>query len=58
MCFSVEIHSVESMNSSPEYNSVLYIPAGPDCPINRNYARRLRHSLITGDTPPDFPRLG
>ena len=49
---------MESMNSSPDYNSVLYIPAGPDCPINRNYARRLRHSLITGDTPPDFPRLG
>ena len=49
---------MEPVNTSPDVNSVLYIPAGPDCPTNRNYARRLRHSLITGDTPPDFPRLG
>ena len=49
------VHSVEEWNSSAELNSVLYIPAGPDCPANRNYLRRLRHSLIAKQSPPDFP---
>ena len=30
------------------------LAAGPDCPLNRNYLRRLRHSLITRSPPPDF----
>ena len=30
-------------------------PAGPDCPRNRNYLRRLRHALITRSSPPEFP---
>lgn len=49
------IHSVESHHLGKEPNSVLYIPAGPDCPNNRDYLRRMRHAFILGQTPPDFP---
>ena len=33
-------------------NSVLYIPIGPDCPINRHYLRKIRHAFVLGTTPP------
>ena len=46
---------MESEHSGREHSSVLYIPAGPDCRINRDYLRRLRHAFAQGDTPPDFP---
>ena len=35
--------------------TVLYVPAGPDCPRNRDYSRKARHCMIRGSTPPDFP---
>jgi len=38
-----------------EPNCVLYIPAGADCKINRDYLRKMRHSFILGTSPPDFP---
>lgn len=49
------VHAVEEWNSSASVNSVLYIPAGPDCPLNREYLRRLRLSLAGRQSPPDFP---
>ena len=45
----------EGLHSKPKMASITRIlPAGPDCPLNRNYLRRLRHSLITRSSPPDF----
>ena len=45
----------EGSHSKPKMASITTIlPAGPDCPLNRNYLRRLRHSLITRSPPPDF----
>ena len=49
------IHSIENEHKGDEANSVFYIPAAPDCPINRIYLRKMRHSFILGKTPPDFP---
>jgi len=49
------LHQLEEWNTSSTFNSVLYLSAGPDCPRNRNYLRRLRHALITRSSPPDFP---
>ena len=28
---------------------------GPSCSVNRDYARRLRHSFVLGQSPPGFP---
>ena len=53
--FVFEIHSVESEHQGNSHNSVLYIPAGPDCPINRDYLRRMRHTFVLSHSPPDFP---
>ena len=45
----------EGLHSKPKMASITRIlPAGPDCPLNRSYLRRLRHSLITRSPPPDF----
>ena len=45
----------EGSHSKPKMASITTIlPAGPDCPLNRSYLRRLRHSLITRSPPPDF----
>ena len=49
------IHGVENEHQGEEANSVFYIPVAPDCPINRIYLRKMRHSFILGKTPPDFP---
>ena len=49
------VHAVESHHGGLHPNSVVYIPAGPDCRINRLYSRRMRHSFALGTTPPDFP---
>ena len=53
--FPGQIHSVESEHRGKEHSSVFYIPAGPDCPINRDYLRRMRHAFALGKSPPDFP---
>ncbi len=53
---SFQIHSVESEHRGREHSSVFYIPAGPECAINRDYLRRMRHTMATGGSPPDFPR--
>ena len=49
------LHRLEEWNSAPHFSSVLYLAAGPDCPRNRSYLRRLRHSLLARAAPPDFP---
>ena len=49
------VHAVEEWNSSGNMNSVLYIPAGPDCTLNQQYLRRLRYAMIGKQSPPDFP---
>ena len=49
------IHAVESHHGGSSPNIVLCIPAGPECPINRHYLRKVRHALVMGTTPPDFP---
>ena len=48
------IYSIENRVEGNEANSVMYIPAAPDCQINRMYLRKLRHSFVLGKTPPDF----
>ena len=50
-----KVHSVEKKHEGREHSSVFYIPAGPDCKMNRSYLRRMRHAFVTGRTPPDFP---
>ena len=51
----LQIHTVEKVDDDKEPNSVLYIPVGPDCRLNRDYSRRMRHSFVLGTSPPDFP---
>jgi len=48
------IHSVEEYHSGEETNTVLYIPTGPDCPINRSYVERTKACFTSGKCPPDF----
>ena len=46
--------SVESSHDGKTTNSVLYIPTGPDCPVNQLYAARMRIRFLSGLGPPDF----
>ena len=46
---------MEKEHGGREHSSVFYIPAGPDCRMNRSYLRRMRHAFLLGRTPPDFP---
>ena len=45
---------VESIHRGKETSAVLYIPVGPDCPINRLYVERAKMCFLTGNSPPDF----
>ena len=47
-------HAVEELHGGDEEGIVFYIPSGPDCPINRQYAAKLKKSFFQGKTPPDF----
>ena len=49
------LHGWELENSERESKTVLYLGLGPDCQLNRQYQRRLQHSLLAGTPPPDFP---
>ena len=49
------LHSWEVENSDTESKTLLYLGLGPDCDLNRQYQRRLQHSLVDGTQPPDFP---
>ena len=48
------LFSVEPVHSGTSTNSVLYIPVGPDCPINRLYVERAKFLFRRGLGPPDF----
>jgi len=48
------VHAVESKHEGKQTNSVLYIPVGPECPINRLYVERAKWCFKFGDSPPDF----
>ena len=45
---------MEPAHNGKETNTVLYIPVGPDCPINRLYVERMRFQFLSGFSPPDF----
>jgi hypothetical protein len=45
---------VEDLHSGSEDNSVMYIPVGPNCALNRVYVNRIRFHFERGVTPPDF----
>ena len=49
------LHGWEVENSELETKTLLYLGLGPDCDLNRQYQRRLQHSLLAGTQPPDFP---
>ena len=46
--------SVEPVHNGKATNTVLYIPVGPDCPINRLYVERMKFQFLSGLSPPDF----
>ena len=46
--------SVEDEHTGKNVNTVLYIPAGPECPLNRLYVERAKYCFLNGLTPPDF----
>ena len=46
--------SVEEQHDGKETNSVLYIPVGPDCPLNRGYLEKAKENFLAGENPPDF----
>lgn len=49
--------SVEPKHEGREVNAVMYIPVGPDCPLNRVYVERMRFLFKKGLSPPDFTNL-
>ena len=50
--------SVEPVHGGTENNTVVYVPAGPDCPLNRSYLRNMRPRFESGTRPPDFEWYG
>jgi hypothetical protein len=50
-------HAVGRINAGPDYASVVYIGAVPDCPKNREYVERQRQSFLDGRSPPDFTAM-
>ena len=50
--------SVEPVHEGNENNIVVYIPAGPDCPLNRAYLRHMNQRFERGARPPDFEWYG
>ena len=46
--------SVEEKHDGKDANSVLYIPVGPDCPLNRAYLEKAKENFLAGENPPDF----
>jgi hypothetical protein len=47
-------HAVGAINAGPDYASVIYIGAVPDCTKNRTYIDRQRPAFVDGRSPPDF----
>ncbi|TFY82741.1 hypothetical protein EWM64_g1272 [Hericium alpestre] len=49
------VHSVESEHTGQDDSAVMYIPAVPLTPQNRDYVEKQRETFVQGLTPPDFP---
>ncbi|HZT19508.1 MAG TPA: YbiU family protein [Dongiaceae bacterium] len=50
-------HAVGPINAGPDYASVIYIGACPDCSKNRAYIERQRPAFLEGRSPPDFAAM-
>ena len=48
------VHAVEPSHDGTKTNTVMYIPAGPDCPLNRMYIEKAKLCFQSGSIPPDF----
>jgi hypothetical protein len=49
------IHSVAPVENQQGWGNVMYIPAAPWCPRNRQYAPSVWDAFRTGSSPSDFP---
>ena len=49
------VHSVAPVRNQQGWGNVMYIPAAPWCPRNRQYAASVREAFRTGSSPADFP---
>ena len=49
---------MEKVHDGEENNTVVYIPAGPDCAMNRAYSNKMRKRFEVGATPPDLESYG
>ena len=49
-----ELFRVEDEHFGQDVNTVMYIPAGPECPLNRLYVERAKNCFENGLSPPDF----
>ena len=45
---------MEEIHQGKETNTVLYIPVGPDCLINRRYIEKAKGCFLNGKCAPDF----
>ena len=48
------VHAVEPSHDGTKTNTVMYIPTGPDCPLNRMYIEKAKLCFQSGSIPPDF----
>ena len=49
---------MEKVHNGKKDNAVVYIPAGPDCTLNRAYLEKMKESFGRGTTPPDLVNYG
>ena len=49
------IHSVAPVTNQRGWGNVMYIPAAPWCPRNKQYAASVREAFLAGSSPADFP---
>jgi hypothetical protein len=49
------IHGVAPVDDQQGWGNVMYIPAAPWCPRNKEYAASVREAFLNGDSPSDFP---
>ena len=49
------IHSIAPVTNQRGWGNVMYIPAAPWCPRNKQYAASVREAFLAGSSPADFP---
>ncbi|NWB84186.1 DUF1479 domain-containing protein [Pseudomonas gingeri] len=49
------IHSVAPVEDQEGWGNVMYVPAAPMCPKNRQYAKDVCRAFEAGESPDDFP---